>query len=351
MTMCSTRDSVRSRFLVGIVTIAALGVVMLLAFYGTDWVLRRRGANSARYEMLAAWDGAGVPGGLQRPIGIAVSSDDSIYVTDSRRQVVHLSAAGEFVAEFGGEGNGPGEFGNAVGIAVALDGSVFVSDFDLDRVQKFTPDGKFLFQFGRAGSGAGQFNSPAGIALDQTGAIYVADFYNHRIQRFRADGSFEKRIGWPGRIADGALHYPTDVAVSSEGQLVVADAYNYQLQGFSLDGKPLGRAGYHLLWLWPRPASGDAGFNVPTGIAIAADGLVHVADSANHRVILLDRKRRFLTDWKIPDANPNIYSPEKVALSHDGRTLYATDFATNRILVLRVVPPANHTAQKIFVDP
>lgn len=223
-------------------------------------------------------------------------------------------------------------------MAVAPDGSVYVSDFDRDRVQKFTAGGRFLLAFGHSGDGDGEFDGPTGVAADRSGFVYVADFYHHRIAKFSADGSFQKIIGHPGRVGDGGLHYPTGLTVTSENQLLVADAYNYELQRFSLSGQPLNRLGYHIFWLWPRPAAANRGLNVPTGVAIGRDGLIHVADSGNHRVVLLSAPGAFLAQWKIPDANPAVYSPEQIAISPDGQTIYTTDYAANRIIVLKRKP-------------
>ncbi len=327
------------RIVFGALLLCVISACGALLLWGTRWKISTAETAESRYEFFAYWDGAIIPSGrFDRPFGIAVAPDGDVYVTDARKRVVRLGAAGHFKGEWGRDGKEPGDFSNPVGIVVAADGSVFVSDYDLDRIQKFTPDGKFLQAFGSSGSGPGQLNAPAGLAIDALGAICVADFYNHRVQKFGPDGSFQKTIGHPGRIGDGALHYPTDARVAPHGQLLVADAYNYQFQRFDTDGQPMGRLGYHFFWLWPRPVASSAGFNVPTGLAVDSTGLIHVADSGNHRVVMLTERGEYLTEWKIPDAAPEIHSPEKIGVAPDGRTVYATDLAANRILVLKVVP-------------
>ncbi len=335
------------RIFLGAFALLALAFAGALLVWAAPWTIHRAAASTASlgYELAGYWDGADVPGGkFDRPNGIAVAPDGDVYVVDARKRVVRLDAAGRFKAEWGREGSGAGEFSNPVDVAVAPDGSVFVSDYDQDRVQKFTADGKYLLQFGRPGSGPGEFDAPAGLAVDAAGAVYVADFYHHRLQKFSGDGAFQTVIGHPGRLGDGALHYPTGLHAAADGRLVVADAYNYQLQWFDADGHPIRRAGYHPFWLWPRPTSLAAGFNAPTGVTMGPDGFIHVADSGNHRVVLLTDKGEYVTEWKIPDADPGIYSPEKIAASPGGRRVYATDFAANRIIVLRLMKPASGSA-------
>jgi copper ion binding protein len=293
--------------------------------------------RAARYAHETSWRGEDLPGGpLERPIGVAVGGDGSVYVTDARRRVLRLDRAGVCRSQWGRRGDGPGEFGNPIGLAVGPTGEVYVSDYEHDRVQVFSPDGRFLRQFGRSDEATGEFRAPAGLALGLGEHVYVADFYNSRVQEFTRDGEFVRIIGHPGRLGAGALHYPTDVAVLRGGRLLVADAYNYQLQWFDERGSSQRRLGHRLLGLWPRPADGRQGFNVPTGVAVGPEGRIHVADSANHRVVMLDPEGGYLAEWRIPDANPKIYSPEQVAVSPDGATVYATDLAGNRLIVLAV---------------
>ena len=326
-------------FLLAIVVPAALA----LWYRGTAWTVPAREASHAGYTLVGSWEGADVPSGkFFRPIGVAVAPDGDVYVTDGRLRVIRLSSSGKFKGEWGHEGKGPGEFGNPVGISVARDGSVFVSDYERDRIHKFTPDGRFLLSFGASGRGPGQFNAPAGLAVDPSGSLYVADFYNHRVQKFGADGSFAKVIGRPGRMGAGALHYPTGVTVPPDGKLLVADAYNHQLQWFDPEGIPIRQVGYRLFRLWPRAASARRGLKVPTGVAAGPDGLVHVADSGNHRIVMLSAKGEYVADWSIPDSNPNVFSPEQVAVTRDGETVYATDLSANRILILAVERQPTH---------
>ena len=56
---------------------------------------------------------------------------------------------------------------------------VFVTDYASHRVQVFGLDGSYKRQWGGKGDGAGQFNRPEGIAVSE-GEVFVVSV--HRIQ-------------------------------------------------------------------------------------------------------------------------------------------------------------------------
>jgi DNA-binding beta-propeller fold protein YncE len=74
------------------------------------------------------------------------------------------------------------------GLAVDSDDNIYVTDRDNDRVQVFTNNGTFITSLGSEGESDGQFNRPEGIGVDpfsDTGLVYVADTGNTRIQIFK----------------------------------------------------------------------------------------------------------------------------------------------------------------------
>jgi sugar lactone lactonase YvrE len=73
-------------------------------------------------------------------------------------------------------------------------GNLYVLDTGNHRVQKFGPDGKYLATYGRQGQGPGEFQYPAWLAVDGKGFIYVTDPFNQRIQVLTPDGKDHKAI-------------------------------------------------------------------------------------------------------------------------------------------------------------
>ena len=59
-----------------------------------------------------------------------------------------------------------------------------VCDTKTHRIQVFDLNGNFLAKFGNEGSGEGEFNKPVATTVLSDGRIIVTDIDNHRIQIF-----------------------------------------------------------------------------------------------------------------------------------------------------------------------
>lgn len=122
--------------------------------------------------------------------GMAVAANGDVYFTlPTEGKVQRYSSEGVFISEWGGDGNGDGEFGvssgiGPIGLAITQNGHVYVTDGGNNRVQEFTSDGTFVAKWGETGTGSGQFSTPFGIASDANGNMYVADSGNNRVQRY-----------------------------------------------------------------------------------------------------------------------------------------------------------------------
>jgi hypothetical protein len=180
-----------------------------------------------------------------------------------------------FLATWGSNGSGNGEFNYPYGIAVDSQHRVYVADMENHRIQKFDSDGNFLLPWGSLGSGNGEFDYPVRIAVDSQDRVYAADALNYRIQKFDSDGNHLTTWGSYGS-GNGEFYGPYDIAVDSQDRVYVVDTWNSRIQKFDSDGN------FHATW--GSLGSGNGEFNYPYGIAVDSLDRIYVADTQNNRI-------------------------------------------------------------------
>ena len=170
------------------------------------------------------------------PAGIALDSNENIYVTDEwMNRVSVFDSEGNFLKHWGEGGQNDGQFNHPAGIDIDTEDNAIVVDSLNHRVQKFTKDGNFLGEWGGFGEGQGELNSPWGIGLDDQNNVYVADHKNHLAQKFSPDGEYLMAFGSEG-TGRGQLTRPSDVTIDSDGDVYVCDWANDRVQVYGPDG-------------------------------------------------------------------------------------------------------------------
>src|SRR5262244_687377 len=195
----------------------------------------------------------------------------------------------DVVCDFSKSGDGPGELIWPAGLALDSQENVYVTDEWLNRVSIFDKDGNFLGDWGTAGSGDGEFNAPSGIAIDPQDVLYIVDGRNHRIQKFTKDGTFLMQWGSLGS-AEGQFNAPWGITLDQQGQVYVADHKNHRIQKFTPDGELISQFGSY--------GTGKRQLNRPSGVAVDPDGDVYVCDWANHRVQIFDPEGKIITSLR-----------------------------------------------------
>ncbi len=230
--------------------------------------------------VLHLWGEQGTaPGQFQEPWDVVVDSEGDVYVTDTwNHRVQKFDVEGEFLLSWGtygeygvGDVNGQGAFYGPRGIALGPDGQVYVTDTGNKRVQVFNRQGDFLWEFGGGGEGPGQLDEPVGLAISETGEIYVADTWNTRIQVFTPDGQFARQWTVPGWDIANPEFKPF-VAVDDAGTVYVSDSGKGRVLVFDDVGT------------FRETVGGIGTLQYPVGVTVSDDQL-YVADAHQGYVI------------------------------------------------------------------
>ena len=173
-------------------------------------------------------------------------------------------------------------------------------DSELDPVLKFDQEGNVAESFG-----GGMFIWPHGIDVDPDGNVWVTDAVTaertpdgtrgHQVIKFSPQGEVLMRLGTPGVAGNGpnSFNSPSGVVVADNGGIFVADGHgnntNNRVVKFSSDGT--------FIEAWGQTGYGPGEFRTLHAIAIDSRGRVFVADRSNNRVQLFDQDGNFLAMW------------------------------------------------------
>ncbi len=173
---------------------------------------------------------------------------------------------------------------------------VFLVDAD-DRVRIVAGNG----DFGSDGDGGlalnARFMTPYGVVPDNAGGFYVSDSDAHVVRYIDAEGTIATvagngTAGYSGDDGPGPqaqLNNPTRMALDAAGRLHVCDTYNHAIRVVETDGTirtlaGTGEPGY----------TGDGGvgsaamLNTPFDLRFAPNGDLYVADRENHVIRRID---------------------------------------------------------------
>ena len=230
------------------------------------------------------------------PSGIDVDAAGNVYVavtasnqvwkfnpnTNSFQAATNFGNRGCIGLTNGASGTNNGQFSAPFGVAVSLDGgTISVSDSGNNRIQQFSMNGAFLAAFGTNGSGLGQFNMPKGLSYDSAETLYIVDSGNNRIDLVQ-DGIVIGASGTNGTDL-GQFSGPANMCIGERG-VYVADPGNNRIQVFDPPA-------HGLFAISPASIGYSISTNLDQPAAVAAvDNLTnetfYVADTANNRVLL-----------------------------------------------------------------
>jgi hypothetical protein len=221
------------------------------------------------------------PAQFNDPHGIAISSDDRVYVADTgNRRVQVLDGDGNFITAL--EANNNEKFVEPFDVVIASTGDVLVLDADVGWIYRFDANGRAL---GRFAGPAAQFYKPRGMAIDSEDNLYIADTGGARIVKLSLNGERLKVFGARGN-GRGQFLEPSHVAVDAEGFVFATDVPNKRINVFHPDG--------HFVADFPIPLANP--FNGPH-IAFTADQALLVTAPEPHKIQHLARDGKLLNEW------------------------------------------------------
>jgi sugar lactone lactonase YvrE len=276
---------------------------------------------------------------------LAIAAAATVYLVYRRKPLTTPPGWKAHVTTLAGDGSpvirdgAQAGFSDAFGVAVAIDGTVYVADAgEGNRIRKIAPDGIVATLAGGSegfsdGVGAAaSFNTPSGLAIANDGNLFLADTGNNRIRKVTPEGQVSTVAGdgiagySDGPASQAQFNGPIGVAVDTRGNVYVADTYNDRIRMITTDGQVSTIAGAGT----PGYADGDRTtslFDTPSGIAVATDGSIIVADTGN------DRLRKITPEGNVTtlSVNEGLSSPIGLAVSHDN-FIYVTELDRSRVV-------------------
>jgi sugar lactone lactonase YvrE len=251
-------------------------------------------------------DGAGKAAQFCNPGAIVVDTAGSIFLADSHYATIRKITPDGTVSTIAGNTNlrglqdGTGaaaQFCTPSALAFDNEQNLLVSDVGcIDRfnptIRKVTPAGAvstiagnnsavFVNQTGVTAA----FGTPEGLAMDGSGNIFVADFSNDSIWKVSASGAITTFAGGNGVTGstDGTgtaagFSKPQGIAADIAGNLYVADELNDTVRKITQAGVVSTLAGALTFKNEQNGTGIGAHFDLPTGLAINADGNIYTLD-------------------------------------------------------------------------
>ena len=164
------------------------------------------------------------------PHGATVDHEGNLWVADAQgnneigHQVIKFSADGRVLMTLGQKGvggDGPNLLHSPNDVVIdPRDGDIFVVDSHRrglnNRIVHYTAKGEFIKEWGSKGAQRGQLSEPHTIAMDSKGRLFVGDRENNRIQIFTQEGEFVDEWRQFGR--------PSGIFITADDRIYVADS-------------------------------------------------------------------------------------------------------------------------------
>jgi sugar lactone lactonase YvrE len=274
----------------------------------------------------SGWSGDGasaLAACLNEPKSLTLDAEGNLFIADSENHVVRkVDKKTNCIRTIVGCIQGVGSGAKPVSLAPVAEGMdddpfaecgtvkshAFTQQTDLSGTVRYVVTGTAAARrFSGDGGPADQalLNFPTALAVDLGGHLYIADTLNHRVRRVDAVTGVITTIaglGQPrcsgdgGSAVEAGLNEPAALAVSRVGVLYIADQSNNRVRAVDLATGVIrtvagtGIAAYN----GDGVAATETGLAGPSGLALASDGTLFIADSFNGRIRAVDPVTGFI---------------------------------------------------------
>jgi len=261
-----------------------------------------------------AVDGPGATARFTNLMGVAIDSEGNIFVTDLYNHTIRKISPQGVVTTFAGQSGSPGvvdgpssvaRFNYPVGLAIDSQNTLYVGDSNNRAIRKISPNGSVTTLAGYPGvagyqdgvganarfAGWPDNNFPKmGLATDRSLNVYVADTGNHVIRKISATGVVSTLAGSAGQTGatDGAassarFNFPSGVAVDGDGNVIVADLNNSSIRKITPTGVVTTIAGGVAVGSRDGTVS-LARFNRPIGVVVHPSKDIYITEYGNSTI-------------------------------------------------------------------
>ena len=301
--------------------------------------------------------------GLERPNGVALAGDGTLYVMDfGHYRIVHIRQDGQVIKSFGEFGKGEKEIFYGWDLASDAQGNLYFGNVvrsndgtEHDGVKVFSPQGEFIREIG--GQDYDQFpnrtsvssdpNLPYGVEVDQQGRVYVADYGVNAVRIFGSDGKLLRVLAGEGE-EDFSFTNPGDVAIDDQrGLMYITDFTMGKLLQFRLSFGSDGTPQVTLLQTIGGYGREEGKMAFPQNLAVEDEtGIVYVGDMGNRRIQAFHPDGSFQAEYR--PAGVQDWQVLGVAAGADGQVV-AADALNSFIWVFSANDAA--AARRIEVKP
>lgn len=181
--------------------------------------------------------------GLNKPTGLTVADDGTMFIADSGNGCIRRLRDGVVSTVAAG-------LSYPTGVAVGRDGTIYFSHYLANQIGQISVSGQVSVAVGTGvvpgtppfGDGgpalAAQVTHPDGVSIGPDGLLYFVDTEHHLVRRVNADGNVESLIGTgtPGYTGEGLpatrspIRRPRGFTVAPDGSVYVVDSNNQRIR-------------------------------------------------------------------------------------------------------------------------